>query len=97
MEGIFMSEIQTRIKRMNRRSFLKRAGQLCFGVIAAGMMTGIYSFKIERFWYQIKEVRLKVKNLPPAFEGWKIVQFSDIHLGFHRFGCRQPGTSLTTS
>jgi predicted MPP superfamily phosphohydrolase len=24
-----------------------------------------------------------VKNLPNAFHGWKIVQFSDIHLGFH--------------
>lgn len=70
-------------KPINRRSFLKKAGKIYLGLIAAGMLTGTYSYKIERFWYQIKEVRLKVRNLPSAFKDWKIVQFSDIHLGFH--------------
>jgi uncharacterized protein len=70
-------------KPINRRSFLKKAGKIYLGLIAAGMLTGTYSYKIERFWYQIKEVRLKVRNLPSAFAGWKVVQFSDIHLGFH--------------
>jgi predicted MPP superfamily phosphohydrolase len=70
-------------KAMNRRTFLKKTGKIYLGLIAAGMITGTYSFKIERFWYQIKEVRLKVHNLPSAFAGWTIVHFSDIHLGFH--------------
>jgi predicted MPP superfamily phosphohydrolase len=68
---------------MNRRSFLKKSGKMYLGLVAAGMMIGTYSFKVERFWYQIKEVQLKINNLPKAFEGWKIVQFSDVHLGFH--------------
>ncbi|MCQ6278872.1 metallophosphoesterase [Bacillus sp. EB600] len=70
-------------KPINRRSFLKKTGKIYLGLIAAGMLTGTYSYKIERFCYQIKEVRLKVSNLPSAFKDWKIVQFSDIHLGFH--------------
>ncbi|WML51622.1 metallophosphoesterase [Neobacillus sp. PS3-12] len=47
------------------------------------MLTGTYSYRIERFWYQINEVQLKINNLPSVFNGWKIVQFSDTHLGFH--------------
>lgn len=78
-----MTEFPTDRKQMNRRTFLKKSGKIYVGIIATGILLGSYSFKVERFWYQIKEVRLKVKNLPNAFAGWKIVQFSDIHLGFH--------------
>lgn len=78
-----MTEFPTDWKQMNRRTFIKKAGKIYVGIIATGILLGTYSFKVERFWYQIKEVRLKVKNLPTAFAGWKIVQFSDIHLGFH--------------
>jgi predicted MPP superfamily phosphohydrolase len=78
-----MAESQPKQWPMTRRSFLKKSGKMSLGLIAAGMMIGTYSFKVERFWYQIKEVQLKINNLPKAFEGWKIVQFSDVHLGFH--------------
>jgi predicted MPP superfamily phosphohydrolase len=78
-----MTEFQTDRKKMNRRTFLNKAGKIYLSVIASGILMGTYSFKVERFWYQIKEVKLKVKNLPKAFESWKIVQFSDVHLGFH--------------
>lgn len=36
---------------------------------------------INRFNIQVKEVEIPVKNLPEAFDGYKIVQFSDIHVG----------------
>ncbi|MDQ0198762.1 metallophosphoesterase [Neobacillus ginsengisoli] len=78
-----MTESQTERNPINRRTFLKKAGRMSLGLMATGMIMGTYSFKIERFWYQIKEVKLQVKNLPKAFEGWKIVQISDVHLGFH--------------
>lgn len=78
-----MAERQTQARPLTRRSFLKKSGKLYLSLLAAGMITGTYSFKVERFWYQIKDVRLKIQNLPKTFEGWKIVQFSDIHLGFH--------------
>ena len=74
-----MNELQPKWEPMNRRTFLK----MSLGLVASGMIMGTYSYKIERFWYQIKEVPLKVKNLPISFNGWKIVHFSDIHLGFN--------------
>ncbi|OIK15473.1 hypothetical protein BIV60_09400 [Bacillus sp. MUM 116] len=78
-----MTELQSKKKVLTRRTFLKKSGKMYLGLLAAGIMMGTYSFKIERFWYQVKEVKLKIKNLPKAFEGWRIVQFSDVHLGFH--------------
>lgn len=78
-----MNEVQTDSIPITRRSFLKKTTKLHLGLMATGMFWGIYSFKAERFWYQIREIKLDLKKLPIAFEGWKIVQFSDIHLGFH--------------
>lgn len=78
-----MTEFLTKSKPINRRTFIKKGGKLYLGLLATGMIMATYSFKVERFWYHIKEVQLKVKKLPKEFKGWKIVQFSDIHLGFH--------------
>jgi predicted MPP superfamily phosphohydrolase len=72
----------TEIKKLSRRQFLKKAGFTVFGL---GMMGTVYT-SVERFWYQTNEVHLKIKNLPEAFKGWKIVQFSDTHFGFHYGG-----------
>jgi predicted MPP superfamily phosphohydrolase len=78
-----MSEIPIKHQSMNRRSFIKKYSKMVIGLLASGTIMGSYSYKFERFWYQVKEVELKIKNLPKAFEGWRIVQFSDVHLGFH--------------
>ncbi|WP_180960472.1 metallophosphoesterase [Neobacillus cucumis] len=71
------------MKPQSRRSFLRSTMKLFLGIISSGIMVGTYSTEIERFWYQIKEIPLKVKRLPKSFIGWKIVHFSDVHLGFH--------------
>ncbi|WP_171655544.1 metallophosphoesterase [Paenibacillus foliorum] len=67
---------------MNRRSFLRKGMKLGLSMMGIGMV-GAYPFIGERFWYQTKEVHLKVRNLPENFKNWKIVQFSDVHFGFH--------------
>ncbi|MCR8635421.1 metallophosphoesterase [Paenibacillus radicis (ex Xue et al. 2023)] len=67
---------------MNRRSFLRKGLKVGLSLLGIGMI-GAYPFIGERFWYQIKEVHLTVRNLPKAYKGWKIVQFSDVHFGFH--------------
>ncbi|MDE6306914.1 MAG: metallophosphoesterase [Muribaculaceae bacterium] len=36
---------------------------------------------INRFRIQINEVTLEIENLPASFDGFRIVQFSDIHVG----------------
>ena len=58
--------------------FFKRMG-IFFGSLAlAGLLVGstvwVYKFKMHR-------INVSIKNLPEAFEGLKVVQLSDIHLG----------------
>lgn len=78
-KGLHMTERKT----MNRRHFIKRGLKVFLSLLGTGTIIGTYSVTQERFWYQIKEVHLKIRNLPKSFDGWKIVQFSDVHFGFH--------------
>ncbi|WP_052476262.1 twin-arginine translocation signal domain-containing protein [Cohnella kolymensis] len=71
---------------VSRRTFLKKS----LALFGAGMLVGAYPVFAERFWYQINEVNLTLRNLPISFNGWKIVQFSDVHYGFH-FGIKELG------
>lgn len=63
---------------ITRNSFITKVGlgvsALVFGSYAYGVIKGRYSFKI------FKE-KVKFPNLPSAFNGLKIVQISDLHLG----------------
>jgi predicted MPP superfamily phosphohydrolase len=48
---------------------------------AALAAAGWYAWRIEPRWLQITRLTLPVADLPPAFEGYRIVQLSDLHLG----------------
>lgn len=65
-------------KAISRSEFLGKAG-----LIAAGLpfLSMIYGMSKGRFNYFVKKVPLTFKNLPSAFDGFKIVQISDLHLG----------------
>ncbi|MFK7980342.1 MAG: metallophosphoesterase [Saprospiraceae bacterium] len=62
----------------NRRRFLKTTGlfftTLPFASFLYGITKGKYDFKVF-------EQTLKFSDLPTAFDGFKIVQFSDLHAG----------------
>ena len=62
----------------SRRKFIRKAGLIVAAIPFTSMLYGItkgkYNLKVNR-------VRLSFKNLPKAFEGYKIVQISDIHSG----------------
>jgi hypothetical protein len=49
------------------------AGSTLFGTL-------IYGFS-NKYNYKVKRIKLSFDNLPPAFRGLKIVQFSDVHSG----------------
>ena len=63
---------------MTRNSFITKVGlgasALIFGSYAYGVLKGRYSFKV------FKE-KISFPNLPSVFNGLKIVQISDLHLG----------------
>lgn len=61
-----------------RRSFIAKIGlavaALPFGAILYGAWRGKYN-------YQVREYELTFDDLPEAFDGYKITQLSDIHVG----------------
>lgn len=63
---------------ISRAEFLSRMGILASAIpflsIAYGIKWGKYNFKV-------REHTLPFANLPPAFDGLRIVQFSDFHIG----------------
>ncbi len=65
-------------RKITRAAFLGKAGAI---VAAAPFMTLLYGMAKGRFNFYTKRVELRFKNLPAAFDGLKIVQISDIHLG----------------
>jgi uncharacterized protein len=52
------------------------------GIAAGGTLFGslVYGFS-NKYNYDIKRVKLSFANLPPAFKGFKILHFSDVHSG----------------
>ncbi|RAV20199.1 metallophosphoesterase [Paenibacillus contaminans] len=68
-------------KPMTRRSFLRLGLQAAGGMIASGVLAGFYARFGERFWYKTNRLTLSFVNLPAAFDGMRIVQFSDVHHG----------------
>ena len=65
------------IRSRDRRKFLKT---VCFGAGAALLST--YPFFIERYLFQVNTYEIPIPRLPVAFEGFTIVQLTDIHYGF---------------
>ncbi|MBW6482088.1 MAG: metallophosphoesterase [Vicingaceae bacterium] len=65
-------------KSIGRRSFLKKsviiASAIPFGTLLFGMVNSAFDFTI-------RKQKLRLKNLPSAFKGLKIIQISDIHTG----------------
>ncbi len=59
-------------------SFISYAG-LCVAFLSIVLIC--YGILVGRFHYKLENVTLKFKELPAAFNGFKIVHISDIHLG----------------
>lgn len=64
----------------SRRSFLLRMVVMTAG---AALFTGGYAWLWEPRRLEVKQVPLELPGFPQAFDGLRVVQFSDAHLGFH--------------
>jgi hypothetical protein len=62
----------------SRRYFFQAAGIIAG---AAPFVSGAYGFLEERFRFYTREVEIPIANLPPALDGLRITQLSDIHIG----------------
>jgi len=61
-----------------RRKFIRQTGLTLAALPFASMLYGITKGKYN---FKINKVKLNFKNLPKSFDGFKIVQISDIHAG----------------
>lgn len=68
-------------RRLSRRAFLKISLVTTAGVAVGGMSSLTYAHNIEPDLIDINPVNLTLPRLSPAFDGYKIAQISDIHMG----------------
>lgn len=65
-------------KAIPRSEFLTKAAMVAttvpFGAMAYGIISGAHDYRVRR-------VKVRLSNLPPAFDGLRIGQISDIHSG----------------
>lgn len=61
-----------------RRNFMRLAAA---GLASIPFTTMLYGITKGKYRYTVNKVQLSFKDLPKAFEGFKIVQISDIHAG----------------
>ena len=62
---------------MTRRTLLKTAANLT----AAGLLTGLYTWRIEPYWLEFVERDLPIAHLPEQLRGKTLLQISDMHVG----------------
>jgi uncharacterized protein len=66
---------------LNRRQFLKWGLVSIAGTGLAGLGGYTYALEIEPQWVDIAPVTLTLPRLSPVFNGYRIAQISDIHMG----------------
>ncbi|WP_010530380.1 metallophosphoesterase [Lentibacillus jeotgali] len=68
---------------MNRRTFLKRSIGSMLALLGVSGGTYYYAHDIEPSMLDINHAELASRKIPQPFNGFKIVQFSDTHIGYH--------------
>lgn len=68
--------------KLTRRTFLKRTFGSFLTVLGLGSGGYLYANRIEPTLLDIKQQQINHPLIPKSFDGMKIVQFSDTHLGF---------------
>ncbi len=67
---------------MKRRTFIKKFFGSMLALLGLSGGTYYYAHKVEPSLLQIHQENIYSPSIPPAFDNFKIVQFSDTHLGF---------------
>ena len=65
--------------KFSRRDFLKLLLHGTVGGYITARVSLTYSFVIETEWIDIQRIKLTLPNLPKEFDGYRLVQISDIH------------------
>lgn len=68
---------------MKRRTFIKKAVGSLLTILGLSGGTYFYAREVEPAMLNIQKEKILSAKLPPSFDGFKIIQFSDTHIGFH--------------
>lgn len=74
----FFSKKPKRISTSGRRKFIRQSGLIIAGIPFTSMIYGVVK---GRYDFKVHNIKLVFKNLPKSFNGFRIVQISDIHTG----------------
>jgi len=78
---LFRKEERKKIEEkegISRSRFLQYLGFISGGLVLGTMFTGMFKWVYQ---YKVHNQKIKLAKLPEGFEGMKIVQISDLHLG----------------
>ena len=70
-------------KKITRRTFVKRVAGSILAMFAAGSGGYYYAKEVETRVLDVNRYSITHPKIPIGFDQFKIVQFSDTHLGFH--------------
>ncbi|MCP4551147.1 MAG: metallophosphoesterase [Bacteroidetes bacterium] len=71
-------ELSKEFPRISRNRFIRKLGLIAAGAALSGMLIGRFKWVTD---FRLRSEYLKLKKLPEAFNGLKIIHFSDLHLG----------------
>jgi uncharacterized protein len=63
-----------------RRSFLRFVVRSTLATSLLAVGGAVYTTRLEPAWLKTERIRVPIANLPDAFEGYRIVQLSDLHV-----------------
>ncbi|MFC2950267.1 metallophosphoesterase [Virgibacillus sediminis] len=69
--------------KLTRRSFIKKALGSLLALAGFGGGAYYYAREVEPYMLQVIEENISLANIPSAFEHFRIIQFTDTHIGFH--------------
>ncbi len=78
LRSLFDPSATTGFSIPSRRKFMTTAAT---GLAGLPFFTMLYGITIGKYRYTINPIKVSFPDLPPAFEGFKIIQISDIHAG----------------
>jgi predicted MPP superfamily phosphohydrolase len=68
-------------KRLSRRDFLRLSRDALLSLIAAGTGSLLYASLAEPRWLDMETVDIPVAGLPESFDGFRLLQLTDFHMG----------------
>lgn len=68
-------------KLLKKKIYYCRFGLFSLALSLVWNLMLLYGYSFGRFRYEVKEIEYESKTIPEAFDGYRIVQISDFHIG----------------